>query len=317
MRVLVCGSSGCIGSAVVRALRWRGHRVVETRRSVAAGDVDAIALDFARLTPVDDWATQLAVLDVDTIVNCAGTALPGPAGALADRLHGDGPLALFRGAHRARIARIINVSALDADGHHDGWRAKHVADEALLRLEVDAVAVQPSFVYGPGSRSGEAMADLALAPLQILPNGADALVQPIHVFELAESIAALVEGTGAARGVYELGGADVVSYRELLAAMRIAQGAAEAPLAVSLPMPLARMAARLKRAPERRLRDAGMLRLVGRTGVPHRNAAEILLGREPSTLAEGLLVTPPVRFKSAKPSRDHGSHWLHPSRGAL
>src|SRR4051794_17794931 len=184
MRVMVCGSSGCIGSAVVRALRWRGHRVIETRRSVAAGDIDAIALDFARPASVDGWATQLAALAVDTLVNCAGTPLPGPAGLLADRLHGDGPSTLFRGAQRAGIARIINVSALQRDGVCDGWRAKHAADEALLRLDVDAVVVRASFVYGPGSRSAEAMADLALAAVQLVPSEGQALLQPIHVFEV-------------------------------------------------------------------------------------------------------------------------------------
>ena len=316
MRVLVCGSSGCIGSAVVHALRWRGHRVVETRRSVAAGDVDAIALDFARLTPVDAWARQLAALDVDTVVNCAGTPLPGAASPLADRLHGDGPSTLFRGAQRARIARIVNVSALSCDGGDDGWRAKHAADAALLRLDVDAVVVRPSLVYGPGSRSAEAIAELALVPIQIVPNPGHALLQPIHVFELAEAVAALVERTGAARGVYELAGADVVSYRELLAAMRIAQGAA-APLAVSVPMLIARVASRLTRAPARRLRDAAVLRLLTHAGVAHRNAAATLLGRAPSTLAEGLRVTPPARPPSSKASSARSSHWLHPSRGAL
>ena len=32
MKVLVCGATGCVGSAVVHALRSRGHRVVEGAR---------------------------------------------------------------------------------------------------------------------------------------------------------------------------------------------------------------------------------------------------------------------------------------------
>jgi len=200
MRILVCGSSGCIGSAVVRALRWRGHRVVETRRSVSADEVDAIAVDFERPSSVAAWATQLGSLDLDALVNCAGTAVPGPVCARADRLHGDGPSALFRGAARARVARIVNVSALGDDGDderangvrgggrvgdrsdslarsEDGWRSKPRTDDTLLGLDVDAVVVRPALVYGPGSRSAAALSALARAPIQVLPRGAEALLQ--------------------------------------------------------------------------------------------------------------------------------------------
>ena len=338
MRVLVFGSSGCIGSAVVRALRWRGHRVVETRHASRATEADVLALDLAGRSGADQWATQLAALDIDAIVNCAGTALPGPPSTGADRLHGDGPIALFRGAERARVARVVNVSALDAKGRdgarcrpghrftngrrggetpgrrEDGWRTKHLADDVLLSLDLDAVVVRPSLVCGPGSRSAEALAALACAPIEVMPDGGGALLQPIHVFELAESVAALVERTGAARGVYELGGADVVSYGDLLAALRVAQGAA-APLRLPMPMALARFAARLASSP--RLVSSDVLRLLDHVGVTRRNAAPVLLGRPASTLAEALLVTPPTRLPSPNPKRLRGARWLHQSRGVL
>jgi len=339
MRVLVCGSSGCIGSAVVRALRWRGHRVVETRRSVSADEVDAIAVDFERPSSVAAWATQLGSLDLDALVNCAGTALPGPVSARADRLHGDGPSALFRGAARARVARIVNVSALGDDGDEeranrvrggsrvgdrsdslarseDGWRSKPRTDDTLLGLDVDAVVVRPALVYGPGSRSAAALSALARAPIQVLPRGAEALLQPIHVFELVESIAALLERTGAARGVYELGGGEVVSGRALIATLRTAQGAA-APLVIAsrLPLPLAHIAARWGPCASLGMANSDVLRFFDRRGLTRRNAAPVLLGRAPSTLAEGLLVTPPAPSAFRKPHRASPARWLHHSRG--
>ena len=42
MNVLVCGANGCVGRAVVSALRWRGHRVIEgSRRPVPGADATA------------------------------------------------------------------------------------------------------------------------------------------------------------------------------------------------------------------------------------------------------------------------------------
>jgi nucleoside-diphosphate-sugar epimerase len=319
----VCGSSGCIGSAVVRALRWRGHPVVETTRSGVAGRGEAVALDFTRSTSVDAWTAQLRALDVDAIVNCAGSALPAAASASADRLHRDGPIALFRGAERAGVARIVAVSALGADrcdagGNdppaRDGWRARHDADEALLGLSLDAAVVRPALVYGPGSRSGAALAALARAPRLVLPDGGTQRLQPLHVFELAEAIATLVERTGSARGVYELAGAAIVTYRELLIALRDAQGGGAA-IGLAVPMAIARLAARAPRPGLRGVPDGDVLRLLERVGTTRRNAAPVLLGRAPSTLAEGLAVTPPLRSVPRAPNasaRRAGAAWFHP-----
>ena len=48
MNILVCGGSGCIGRAVVQALRWRGHRVVAGRRVLLADDVRNTGKTFER-----------------------------------------------------------------------------------------------------------------------------------------------------------------------------------------------------------------------------------------------------------------------------
>ena len=68
-----------------------------------------------------------------------------------------------------------------------------------------------------------------------LPGRGQQRAQPIHVFELAEIVAGLVERSGSARGVSELGGKDAVDYRQMLAAYRVAQGLGEA---IWLPMPM-------------------------------------------------------------------------------
>lgn len=279
MRVLVCGSSGCIGSAVARALRWRGHRVVETSRraDAAARTDDTIGLDFLQVTAVETWATRLAALDIDAIVNCAGDPFA-PRDVRSARLRGEGPIALFRGAAAAGVARIVQVSQLGDGGFGSVDPARRAAEDVLLGVHLDAAIVRPSLVLGPGSRTGAHVARRARASLIALPRDDARHVQPIHVFELAEAIAMLVERTGAARGVYELGGASVVGTRELLTAFRYAQGLGDA---LWLPLPFGGVV------------DAG---------VPACNAAHVLLGRAPSSLAEMLAVTPPARPRAHRVS---------------
>jgi len=297
MRVLVCGSSGCVGRAVVTALRWRGHVVVETARRPVGAARAALPLDFMAPVAPAQWATRLNSLDLDAVVNCAGILMP-RGGASFERIHRAGPIELFRGAVAAGVGRIVQVSALGvgaaASARHEPeyLRSKRSADEALLALAVDAAVVRPSLVYGPGSTSARLFATLASLPIVSLPGRGEQRVHPVHVYELAEAIARLVERSGSARGVYELGGAASVSYREMLAAYRAAQGLGEA-IWMPVPMPLMRIGALVAEQLPQRAFCRDTLALLEHGNSTARNAGPVLLGRPPAALAEGLAITPP------------------------
>ena len=309
MRILVCGSSGCVGSAVVAALRWRGHRVVETRhRAASAAKPPTVALDFMQAVPPERWAALLATLQIDAIVNCVGVLIPS-RDASFERIHVEGPVELFRGAVAAGVARIVQVSALgvgvgvgDGDGDGDGdaprsreepayLSSKRRAEDAVLALPgIDAAVVRPSLVYGPASQSARLFATLAALPVIALPGRGRQRVAPVQVLELAEAIASLVDRSGGTRGIYELGG-PAVSYREMLASYRTAHGLGEA-VWLAMPMPLMRLGAMVAEHLPQRAFCRDTLRLLERGNVPSRNALPVLLGRRPAGLAEALAVAP-------------------------
>jgi len=297
MNILVCGSSGCIGSAVTRTLRWRGHRVVETTRCADAARPDAMTLDFAEPVTPMQWAERLWAARIDVVVNCVGVLMPS-TGCTFEQAHTEGPIALFRGAVTAGLSRVVQVSALGVGKASSGkgepayLRSKRLADEALLALDIDAAVVRPSLVYGPGSQSGAMFATLASLPVIGLPGRGAQRLQPIHVFELAESIAALVERTGCARGIYEIGGGEVIGYREMLEQYRKSLGLGKA---IWLPIPVALMRAGAlvaERLPQK-VFSRDTVRLLEQGSVTSCNAAPVLLGRAPARLAEGLVATAP------------------------
>jgi uncharacterized protein YbjT (DUF2867 family) len=296
VNVLVCGATGCVGRAVTRALRWRGHHVVAASRR-SAGGTDSMPLDFMRERAPAEWAAELVERRVDAVVNCVGILLPGAEASFA-RVHTDGPVELFRGAALAGVGRVVQVSALGVGaaaepGEADYLRSKRLADEALLGLAgVDAAIVRPSLVFGPGSASAALFATLASLPVIGLPGAGRQRIQPIHVFELAEIVAGLVERTGSARGVYELGGGEALDYRRMLATYRRALGLGDA-IWLPVPMPLMALGARLAERVPQRVFSRDTLRLLALGNVPARNAAPALLGRTPSRLDEGLAVTLP------------------------
>lgn len=294
MRVLVCGSSGCVGSAVVRALRSRGHAVVEGARRHGDGR-HTLHIDYMQPVAPADWAHRLAALRIEAVVNCIGILMASGRQSF-ERVHADGPIELFKGAAQAGVRRIVQVSALGVG--HDAQAlampylySKLRADDALASLPLEWAVLRPSLVHGPRSQSAALFATLASLPVIGLPGAGAQHVQPIHVYEVAESIVRLLEGSGGWRAVHELGGPVPMSYREMLAAYRAAQGRAEA-LWLPLPMPAMKVAAWCAEVLPQRVYCRDTLRLLERGSVTRDNAAPRLLGRSPTSLARGLAIAP-------------------------
>ena len=296
MRVLVCGSTGCVGSAVVHALRSRGHKVIEASRGAHDGP-HALQLDYMRATSPQAWAERLAALRLDAIVNAVGILMPSGVQTF-ERVHAQGPIELFRGASITGVRRIVQVSALgvadDAASLASPYlHSKLQADDALAGLNLQWAVLRPSLVYGPRSQSAALFATLASLPAIGLPGRGAQGVQPIHVYELAEAIARLVERPGELHDVFELGGPAAMDYRGMLAAYRVALGLGDA-LWLPVPMPLMRLGALAAEALPQKVFCRDTIRLLERGSVPAHNAAPALLGRAPTPIEQGLAITPPT-----------------------
>lgn len=286
MRVLVCGSSGAVGSAVVQALRSRGHR------AVAASRGGGWRIDFMAPVAPAAWAERLRAERIDAVVNCVGV-LMARDGQRFERVHEQGPIELFEGAALAGVQRVVQVSALGAGtGSTPYLASKRRADEALLALPLQGTVLRPSLLLGPGCASTRLFATLAALPVIALPGGGAQPLAPLHVYELAEAVVRCLERPEPITGVHELGGGSTVSYRVMLAAYRMALDRGPA-LWLPLPMALMRASAALAEALPQQVFSRETLALLAHGNVPAHNAAAALLGRAPARLAESLQVTPP------------------------
>lgn len=220
---VVFGGSGFVGRHIVRALAKDGWRVrAAVRRPDLAGHlqpmggVGQIHAVQANLRFPD--SVRRSVEGASAVVNCVGVlASTGPQ--TFDALHVNGARAVAKAAREAGVRHLVHVSAIGADRRSSAnyARSKGLGEQAVLEEFPDAVILRPSIVFGPEDEFFNRFASLAQsAPLLPLIGGGRTRFQPVFVGDLAAAAAVAAAGHARPGTIYEIGGPDVMSFRELL-----------------------------------------------------------------------------------------------------
>lgn len=220
--VTVFGGSGFVGRHVVRALANRGYRVrVAVRRPDLAyhlqplGNVGQIKAIQANLRY--RWSVDRAVEGADVVINLVGI-LKESGKQKFDAVQVFGAAAVAQAAKKAG-ARLIHVSAIgaNADSPSDYGRTKGEAEAAVFAAVKQAIVLRPSIVFGPEDDFFNRFGAMArLSPVLPLIGGGHTKFQPVFVGDVAEAIARAADGNVAGGKVYELGGPEVVTFRECM-----------------------------------------------------------------------------------------------------
>ena len=244
MRVLLLGATGLVGRRLAEVLGQAGHGLVlgVRDRTRAPAGAETVEVDFARDHASDDWLPRL--VGIDAVVNAVGIVSPAP-GQDFDPVHVHAPLALFEACGRARVRRVVQISAVDADpdAAADYHRSKGVADRALLASNLSAVVVQPSLVFSPEGASTRLFASLSALPLVPVPGRGRQQVQPVHLDDLCALVLACLEHPAPPQRV-EAVGPHPLELRDYLLRLRALMGLGSAPV-LPVPRPLVRTASRL------------------------------------------------------------------------
>ncbi|HYA06697.1 MAG TPA: complex I NDUFA9 subunit family protein [Xanthobacteraceae bacterium] len=222
MLVTVFGGSGFLGRHVVRALAGRGYRVrVAVRRPDLAGylqpigQVGQIHAVQANLRYPD--SVKAAVRDADAVVNLVGILFEHGRQRF-DAVMAAGAETVARAAAAAGTS-LVHVSAIgaDADSAAHYARAKARGERRVLAAQDTAIVMRPSIVFGPEDDFFNRFAGLACLSLALpLPGGGHTRFQPVFAGDVAEAIAKAVDGELKPGTIYELGGPDVRTFRQLM-----------------------------------------------------------------------------------------------------
>jgi len=221
--VTVFGGSGFLGRHVVRALANRQYRIrVAVRRPELCGHLRPMGrvgqIHAVQANLRFPQSVAAAARDADVVVNLVGILFERGRQRF-DAVQAEGAQAVALAANAAG-ARLVHVSAIGADENSPSHyaRSKAAGERLVLAADGAATIMRPSIVFGPEDDFFNRFAALAcLSPALPLVGGGHTRFQPVFAGDVGEAIAKAVDGDTKPGAIYELGGPDVRTFKELMA----------------------------------------------------------------------------------------------------
>ncbi|NHQ73092.1 complex I NDUFA9 subunit family protein [Roseovarius gahaiensis] len=222
--VTIFGGSGFVGRYIARRLAKEGWRIrVAVRRPNEAmhvkpyGAVGQVEPVFCNIR--DDDSVRAVLHGADAVVNCVGTFDRNGKNNFG-AVQYEGAARIARLAAELGAQRLVQISAIGADLNSDSVYAQTKAkgEAAVLEAFPDAVILRPSVVFGHEDAFFNRFAGMTRFSPVLPVVGAETKFQPVYVDDVAQAAVKGVTGD-AAPGIYELGGPDVKTFRELMQQM--------------------------------------------------------------------------------------------------
>jgi len=219
----VFGGAGFIGRYLVQRLARAGWRIrVPARNPDAAlflkplGDVGQIVPMAANIR--NELSVRRAIEGAGAVFNLVGILSEGGRQSF-DAVHREGAERIARIAAEMGAERLLHVSALGADPQSPASyaRSKAAGEAAVRNAFAGATLFRPSIVFGPEDDFFNRFARMTrLLPALPLIGGGRTRFQPVYVGDVADAMAAALAEPKTIGQIFELGGPQTYSFRELM-----------------------------------------------------------------------------------------------------
>jgi len=223
--VTIYGGSGFLGRYIARRLAKDGWRVRVATRSPneamhvkpygAVGQVEPVFCNIR-----DDASVASVMHGADAVVNCVGI-LDEIGKNTFDAVQAEGAERVARIAASSGVANYVHMSAIgaDEDSESEYARTKAEGEAGVLKHMPNAMILRPSLMFGAEDELFNRFAGMSRFGPVLPIVGAGTKFQPVYVDDVAA--AAVMGVQGKAQGVFELGGPDVYTFRELMEQMLV------------------------------------------------------------------------------------------------
>ena len=224
-RILLTGASGYVGGRLLRLLERQGHTVrCLARRPEALKPRVAPGTEIVAGDVLDRGSLDAALHDVDVAYFMVHSM--GSSGSFeeSDR---QAAINFGQAAKAAGVGRIIYLGALGSDEGElsPHLRSRHEVGRLLRESGVPVIEFRASIVIGSGSLSFEMIRSLVKRlPIMITPKWVKVPAQPIAIDDLLEYLMAALDLPVSQSRIFEIGGADRMSYADIMRVYARIQG---------------------------------------------------------------------------------------------
>lgn len=209
--ILVTGATGYVGGRLIPALLERDHRVRALARNPQKAQLpDDVTVAKGDVTSGEGLEQALEGIDVAYYLV---HSMEGKGGGFEERDR-QGAENFGKAAAAQGVQRIVYLGGLAGESKH--LKSREEVAEVLARHVPEMVHVRAAMVIGEGSASFVMLRSLVhRLPAMITPRWIDTRTQPVAISDVVHTLAELAGREDVPEEV-ELGGADVLTYREMM-----------------------------------------------------------------------------------------------------
>ena len=221
--IAIFGAGGFLGKHLMRELTKLDYRVkVATRNPYQKGylkplgNPGQIELFKTNIFNTDD--VKQVLKNCDLAINLVGI-LYETRKQKFNHIHSQFPHLLSNLCNELRIKNLVHVSALGIKERHTSlyMQSKHQGEKNIQNNFKPSVILRPSVVFGPEDNFFNTFASIAqFSPMLPLIGGGKTKFAPIYVGDVAKAIVKALELNNSEPKIYELGGPENYSFKELM-----------------------------------------------------------------------------------------------------
>ncbi len=221
LMILVTGGTGFIGHRLIRLLIDSGRQVRLLLRPSSESPrlPRGMPVEVAVSSLADFRSLRAAMKDVDAVFHLAGAERQSTQGNL-NLVDVEGTKQVVNAAKEAGVKRFFYMSHLGANrsSAFPVLKAKAIAEKWIMDSGVPYTIFRADGVYGPGDQFTEPLYQLLkrIPGVFFVPGQQEILLQPLYVDDLVTCMVLSLQDEKTINRLYSIGGAEFLSYREIV-----------------------------------------------------------------------------------------------------